>query len=266
MGSASALRRAIEDNSRIRRKPRRRSWLALQGEMPCPLTGLVHDVPVRLRTWKHRVVRAKSARGTRLAARSSHVSRHSARMSGMKILVAMRQVPERDAALAIAAGAGWIEDSALSYSTNEPDAYALEEALRLKDSLAPAAGEVIALTAGPERAASVLRDALARGADRALHIVTQSGPPQHDPLPLAHLLAAAVRAESPDLILTGLQSDDLGLGQTGVILAELLGIPHTTLGLHVETVASGIRVKRELEDGWFQHVEMALPALVTIQS
>ncbi|HWG17308.1 MAG TPA: electron transfer flavoprotein subunit beta/FixA family protein [Acidobacteriaceae bacterium] len=184
----------------------------------------------------------------------------------MKILVAMRQVPERDAALAIAAGAGWIEDSALSYSTNEPDAYALEEALRLKDSLAPAAGEVIALTAGPERAASVLRDALARGADRALHIVTQSGPPQHDPLPLAHLLAAAVRAESPDLILTGLQSDDLGLGQTGVILAELLGIPHTTLGLHVETVASGIRVKRELEDGWFQHVEMALPALVTIQS
>jgi electron transfer flavoprotein beta subunit len=111
-----------------------------------------------------------------------------------------------------------------------------------------------------------LRDALARGADRALHIVTPSGPPQHDPLPLAHLLAAAVRAESPDLILTGLQSDDLGLGQTGVILAELLGIPHTTLGLHVEAVASGIRVKRELEDGWFQHVEMALPALVTIQS
>lgn len=184
----------------------------------------------------------------------------------MKILVAMRQVPERDAALTIAAGAGWIEDSAFSYTTNEPDAYALEEALRLKDSLAPATGEVIALTAGPERAASVLRDALARGADRALHIVTQSGPPQHDPLPLAHLLAAGVRAESPDLILTGLQSDDLGLGQTGVILAELLGIPHTTLGLHVESVASGIRVKRELEDGWFQHVEMPLPALVTVQS
>jgi electron transfer flavoprotein beta subunit len=187
-------------------------------------------------------------------------------MTGMKILVAMRQVPERDAALTIATGGRWIEDSALGYTTNEPDAYALEEALRLKDSLAPAAGEVIALTAGPERAASVLRDALARGADRALHIVTPVAPPQHDPLALAHLLAAAVRTESPDLILTGLQSDDLGLGQTGVILAELLEIPHTTLGLHVEAVASGIRVKRELEDGWFQHVEMPLPALVTVQS
>jgi electron transfer flavoprotein beta subunit len=187
-------------------------------------------------------------------------------MTGMKILVAMRQVPERDAALTIAAGGTWIEDSALSYSTNEPDAYALEEALRLKDSLAPTAGEVIALTAGPERAASVLRDALARGADRALHIVIPAGPPRHDPLALAHLLAAAIRTEAPDLILTGLQSDDLGLGQTGVVLAELLGIPHTTLGLHVEAAASGVRVKRELEDGWFQHVDMPLPALVTIQS
>lgn len=196
----------------------------------------------------------------------SHAPRHSARMTGMKILVAMRQVPERDAALTVAAGTRWIEDSALSYTTNEPDAYALEEALRLKDSLAPVAGEVIALTAGPERAASVLRDALARGADRALHIVTPAGPPRHDPLALAHLLAAAVRTESPDLILTGLQSDDLGLGQTGVILAELLAVPHTTLALHIETATSGIRVKRELEDGWFQHVEMPLPALVTIQS
>lgn len=184
----------------------------------------------------------------------------------MKILVAIRQVPERDAQLTIAGGEEWIDDSTLSYTTNEPDAYALEEALRLKDSLGPAPSEVIALTAGPERVASVVRDALARGADRALHIVTPAGPPPHDPLVLAHLLAAEIRAESPDLILTGLQSDDLGLGQTGVILAELLNIPHTTLALHVEAIASGIRVKRELEDGWYQHVEMPLPALVTVQS
>lgn len=184
----------------------------------------------------------------------------------MKILVAMRQVPERDASLTITADAKWIEGSALSYTTNEPDAYALEEALRLKDSLGPVSGEVVALTAGPEGAASVLRDALARGADRALHIVTPASPQQHDPLAVAQLLAAAIRGESPDLILAGLQSDDLGLGQTGVILAELLGIPHTTLVLHVEAISSGIRVKRELEDGWFQYVEMPLPALVTVQS
>ena len=67
-------------------------------------------------------------------------------------------------------------------------------------------------------------------------------------------------------MLTGLQSDDLGYGQTGVILAELLGLPHATIIMQVEKLDGAIRVKRELEDGWFQHVEMPLPALLTIQS
>jgi electron transfer flavoprotein beta subunit len=190
----------------------------------------------------------------------------------MKIVVTIKQVPERDAPLAIAPDALWIDEAGIGYSTNEPDAYALEEALRLKESLAPSAAcEVIALTAGPERAAFALRDALARGADRAIHIVTSdrattSDPAARDTLALARTLAAAIRAESPDLVLTGLQSDDLGLGQTGVVLAELLGLPHATLVLHVEKTATGVRIKRELEDGWFQQVEMPLPALATIQS
>ncbi|HWB33686.1 MAG TPA: electron transfer flavoprotein subunit beta/FixA family protein [Acidobacteriaceae bacterium] len=179
----------------------------------------------------------------------------------MKIVVTLKQVPERDALLSISPGADWIDESALSFTTSEPDAYALEEALRLRDS--QPGSELVALTAGPERSASVLRDALARGADRAIHVLTSS---THDPLSTAHLLAAAIRVESPGLVLTGLQSDDLGLGQTGVILAHLLGVPHSTLALHVEPVPTGIRVKRELEDGWFQHVEMPLPALATIQS
>ncbi len=72
--------------------------------------------------------------------------------------------------------------------------------------------------------------------------------------------------EKPDLILTGLQSDDLGYGQTGVVLAELLGIPHATIIMAVEALDHGIRVKRELENGWFQHIEMPLPAVLTIQS
>jgi electron transfer flavoprotein beta subunit len=79
-------------------------------------------------------------------------------------------------------------------------------------------------------------------------------------------MAAALKAEAPDLVLTGLQSDDLGYGQTGPILAELLALPHATLIMEVEKTDGGIRVKRELEDGWFQHVEMPLPALLTIQS
>src|SRR6185437_2647767 len=81
-----------------------------------------------------------------------------------------------------------------------------------------------------------------------------------------HLLAAAIRSEDPDLVLTGLQSDDLGYGQTGVILAELLELPHATIIMEVDVTSGGIKVKRELENGWFQHVEMPLPALLTIQS
>jgi electron transfer flavoprotein beta subunit len=80
------------------------------------------------------------------------------------------------------------------------------------------------------------------------------------------MLSAALKTESPDLVLTGLQSDDLGYGQTGPILAELLGLPHATIIMEVEKQDGGIRVKRELEDGWFQHVEMPLPALLSIQS
>jgi len=180
----------------------------------------------------------------------------------MKMIVAIKQVPERDAQLAIAPGSKWIDDADLSYTINEPDAYALEEALQLKEKNG---GEVIALSAGPERVASTLREALAKGADRAIHILADDIA-RRDTLAVAHLLADAVRAESADLILTGLQSDDLGLGQSGVVLAELLGIPHATIIMQVEVTPAGLRVKRELEDGFFQHIDMPLPALLTIQS
>lgn len=180
----------------------------------------------------------------------------------MKILVAIKQVPEHDAQISVAPDGKWIDEDDLTYTINEPDAYALEEALQLKEKNG---GEVVVLCAGPERVTSTLREALAKGADRAIHIEANDLL-QRDTLGIAQLLADAARAEAPDLILTGLQSDDLGLGQTGVVVAELLGIPHATIIMQVEATASGITVKRELEDGWFQHMEMPLPALLTIQS
>jgi len=180
----------------------------------------------------------------------------------MKILVAIKQVPERDAQIGIAADGRWIDESDLNYTINEPDAYALEEALQLKEKNG---GEVVVMCAGPERVASTLREALAKGADRAIHIEAEDLG-ERDTLGVAQILADAARTEAPDLILTGLQSEDLGLGQTGVVLAELLGIPHATIIMQVEKTDTGLRVKRELEDGWFQHVELQLPALLTIQS
>ena len=186
----------------------------------------------------------------------------------MKIVVAVKQVPERDAVVRVAADGRSVDESDLAWTMNEPDAYALEEALQLKERAGD--GEVVVLCAGPERVQSTLREALAKGADRAVHVVTaedgDNALARRDTLDVARLLADAVKGEAPDLVLTGLQSDDLGAGQTGVVMAELLGVPHATLVLHVELAGAGIKVKRELEDGWMQHVEMPLPALLTIQS
>ncbi len=180
----------------------------------------------------------------------------------MKILVSVKQVPARDSNLRLAADGKWLDESDLTFEINEPDAYALEEALQLKEKLG---GEVVVLCAGPERAGQTIREALAKGADRAIHVrVDASG--TLDSFSTARLLAKAIEGEAPDLILTGLQSDDLGYGQTGVIMAELLGWPHATIVMEVEQAGSGIRVKRELEDGWFQHVTLPLPAVLTVQS
>ena len=183
----------------------------------------------------------------------------------MKIIVAIKQVPERDAPVRIDASGKWIDESNLQFALNEPDAYALEEALLLKEKSAVAGSEVVVVSAGPERAGATLREALAKGADRGIHIVCDDLP-SRDALGIARLLAAAIKPENPDLVLTGLQSEDLGLGQTGVILAELLGLPHSTLILQVEMQGGGMKVKRELEEGWFQEIELPLPAALTIQS
>jgi electron transfer flavoprotein beta subunit len=180
----------------------------------------------------------------------------------MKIIVAMKQVPARDSQLRIDGSGKWIQTSDLAFEINEPDAYALEAALQLKEKNG---GEVVALCAGPSGASQTIREALAKGADRALHIEDDSLG-DLDTLAISRLLASAAAAENPDLVLTGLQSDDLGYGQTGVVMAELLGMPHATIIMEVEKKDASIRVKRELEDGWFQHVELPLPAVLTIQS
>ena len=180
----------------------------------------------------------------------------------MKVIVAIKQVPARDSRLRVDPSGRWIDTSDLTTEINEPDAYALEEALQWKEKHG---GEVVVLCAGPANATQTIRDALAKGADRALHI-EDDNLAAYDSLALARLLAAAAAPEHADLILTGLQSDDLGYGQTGVILAELLGLPHATIIMQTEKTGTGLRVKRELEDGWFQYVEMPLPALLTIQS
>jgi len=180
----------------------------------------------------------------------------------MKIIVLMKQVASKDAILRINKSETWIEESDLSFEVSESDGYALEEALRVREKLT---GEVVVCSMGPARVKSVIKDALARGADRAIH-VTGDNLGNLSPYAAASALAEAIRDEKPDLILTGLQSDDFGYGQTGVILAEILGLPHATIVIELDASGDKLRVKRELESGWYQWYSMPLPALLTIQS
>ena len=190
----------------------------------------------------------------------------------MKIAVCIKQVPARDWQPRLNDTKTWIREQDAGFEMNEPDAYALEEALRLKEKHG---GEVVVCSAGPSRVAQVIREALARGADRAIH-VEDDQLAGADAFVVADSLAEAMKDERFDLVLTGLQSDDMGFAETGVILAQRLGHPHATIVMDVQLNASGdsgssgqapvVRVKRELEGGWFQWVGMPLPAVLTIQS
>ncbi|MEP7149612.1 MAG: electron transfer flavoprotein subunit beta/FixA family protein [Acidobacteriota bacterium] len=199
----------------------------------------------------------------------------------MKIIVLMKQVANKDAVLRIGPDEKWINESDVAQQTNESDGYALEEALRLKE--AKGEGEVIVCSLGPQSAKTVIKDALARGADRAIHVIHDK-PNKLSPYQIAKAIGDAIREENADLVFAGLQSDDASYGQTGVILAELLGIPHATIVIEVDrsslTTPSAeaaatppktggepsLRVKRELESGWYQWFAYQLPALFTIQS
>lgn len=187
----------------------------------------------------------------------------------MKIAVCIKQVPTREWQPRLNEAGTWIREQDASFEMNEPDAYALEEALRLREQHG---GEVVVCAAGPARVAQVIREALARGADRAIH-VEDDALAAADAMITAGALAAAMKDEAFDLVLTGLQSDDQGHAQTGIILAERLGMPHSTIIMEVSIEGGGgkgeggsLRVKRELEGGWFQWIAMPLPALLTIQS
>ena len=180
----------------------------------------------------------------------------------MLIAVCIKQVVTREWQVRVNEAKTWVRDQDASWELNEPDAYALEEALRLREKHG---GEVVVVSAGPARVTQVLREALARGADRAIHVDGDHFATA-DAFTAAEALAAALAGEKVDLVLTGLQSDDQGFAQVGVVLAEKLGLAHATIIMEVQVDGPTLRVKRELEGGWFQWIAMPLPAVITIQS
>ena len=181
----------------------------------------------------------------------------------MKICVLVKQIPGSEATFNVNTDGSWIQESGLPFEMNESDIYALEEALQIREKMGE--GDVFVVTLGPDRCQKTIREALAKGADRAIHI-KEEAPYCTDPLTIASVFTQVISEENPDLVLSGLQSDDLGFGQTGVLIGEMLGMTTATLVVATEIQEGDIRVKRELESGWFQWQTMKLPASLAIQS
>lgn len=181
----------------------------------------------------------------------------------MKIAVLVKQVPGSETALPILENQKWIDEEQVSFVMNPPDNFAIEEALLIKERTGD--GEVVIVSMGPARVQKVIREGLAKGADRGIHL-EEDGQIQTDPLSISKSISSILMDENFDLVLTGLQSDDTGMGQTGVLIGEMLGMSTGTLAMETDVQDSAIRVKRELESGWFQWVKLPLPASISIQS
>jgi electron transfer flavoprotein beta subunit len=180
----------------------------------------------------------------------------------MKILVCLKQVPHQDARLDVRSDGAWIQEDNIKFEINSYDTYALEEALRTKDA---GSAEVVVVSIGPDRVSQALRTALGMGADRAIH-VKDPETEGSDTLGVARILAAVAKQESPDLIFTGLMSDDGNFAAVPPMLAELVGIPHTTAAVKVERTNGTLKVDREVEGGAHEVVELKTPCLVAVQT
>jgi len=180
----------------------------------------------------------------------------------MKILVCLKQVPHSDARLDIASDGTWIQEDNIKFEINSYDTYALEEALKLKDG---GEAEVVVVSIGPDRVSQALRTALGMGADRAVH-VNDPAVEGSDVLGIAKILAAVVKEESPDLVFSGLMSDDGNFAAVPPMVAQLAGIPSTTGAMSVSLADGTVTVERELEGGALEVVQLPTPCLVAVQS
>lgn len=181
----------------------------------------------------------------------------------MKILVCVKQVPEKDARLRIAGDESWIVEDGLGFAISECDRYGVEAALRLKEA---GEAEVVVLSLGGDRASKGIKEALAMGCDRAIH-VTSDELLVADAITIAKVLAAAAREEAADLIICGQQSDDLSYNAVGPALAQFLDMSHMQIVLEIEPAADGtVKVSHELDNNLIETAQVTLPAVLGVQS
>ncbi len=180
----------------------------------------------------------------------------------MKILVCIKQVPDMESKFKLNSESNWYDSADLAWRMNEYDEYAVEQAVRLKEQ--EAGSDLTVLCVGPDRVKETMKKALAMGCDRGVHLQDDEFY-KKEPMEIAAIIAEFSRDKSFDAIFTGMQSQDRGSGQVGVLLAEMLDIPCITTVIDFAFEAGEIKVKRELEGGVRAKVKTSPPAVLTCQ-
>ena len=181
----------------------------------------------------------------------------------MKILVCVKQVPDMESRFKVNSEGVWYDEQDLAFKMNEYDEFALEQAVRVKEQVG-AAADVTVLSVGPGRVVEAIKKGLAMGADRGVHINDDQAW-KKDPWQIASIIAAFSRDKGFDLVFTGLQSQDRGSAQVGVILGELLGFACATTLVSFELIGDFVTARRELDGGMCAVLKFSLPAVVTCQ-
>lgn len=179
----------------------------------------------------------------------------------MNILVCIKQVPDMESKFKVNGEGSWYDSADLAWRMNEYDEYAVEQAVQLKEQTG---GDLTVLCIGPDRVKETMKKALAMGCDRGVHVADDEGF-KKDPFSIASIIAGHAKTKPYDMVFTGMQSQDRGSAQVGVLVAEMLGIPCVTTVVGFLFADGTITVKRELEGGVKAVVKVPVPALVTCQ-
>ncbi len=180
----------------------------------------------------------------------------------MKILVCIKQVPDMESKFKVNGEANWYDTSDLAWRMNEYDEYAVEQAVQTKENAG--AGDLTVLCIGPDRVKETMKKALAMGCDRGAHI-SDDDVSKRDPAEIASMIAEYARDKAFDIIFTGMQSQDRGSAQVGVLLAEMLDLPCVTTVVDFQIDGQSVGAKRELEGGVKAKVQVSVPAVFTCQ-
>jgi electron transfer flavoprotein beta subunit len=181
----------------------------------------------------------------------------------MKLLVCIKQVPDLESRFKVNSSGTWFAETDLAFRMNEYDEYAVEEAVKLREAQGDGC-ELVVLSIGPDRVGEAIKKALAMGADRAVH-VQDTEVATKDPWQIASIIAGHAKSENYDIIFTGMQSQDRGSAQVGVLVSEMLGYSCATTLIGFSYEGGTVTAKRELEGGLKGVARLATPAVVTCQ-